>query len=514
MIRAARLATLTVALTPFSAVFAQAPAEPSSIEQRLAEQEQRIKVLERKLELANEATVAAAATMPIVKSTASGFSLNAADGQNVVKLRGTLNIDGRHFTSFDPAANLTNSVAGSSAYGSADGFLTRKVRPIVEGTVNGIYDFRIQPEFGSGRAVLLDSYFAARFQPWAVVIAGKFKNPVGLERLQTEAINKFLELGFPSSLVPNRDLGVQFSGTTLNGTLNYAVGVFDGTIDGSGSDSNPSPDADSDNRFEFAGRLFALPFANSENYYLRGFGIGLGATQGTKRGTAAVSLAAGSTTATPPTTQLASVVTTSTWLPTYRTAAQQALFSYRGDNAVTLTANEATYADGRSTRLAPQAYYYYGSLGIIAEYTESRQTVSRHTNATTTRSATLSNSAWQVAASYFLTGEDAAFNSATPARNFAVGSPGIGAWEIAARYQRLSIDKNAFTGGAGSFANLATAVSGATGLSFALNWYLSQNVRWTVEYDHTSFDGGASTAAVVTDRRDENAYVTRFALNF
>jgi phosphate-selective porin OprO/OprP len=514
MNRAARLATLTVALTPFTAAFAQAPAEPSTIEQRLAEQEQRIKVLERKLELANETTAAAAATTPVVKSAASGFSLNAADGRNVFKLRGTLNIDGRYFTNFDPSANLTNNVTGTSAYGSADGFLTRKVRPYVEGTVNGIYDFRIQPEFGGGRAVLLDSYVAARFQPWAVVTAGKFKNPVGLERLQTEAFNKFLELGFPSSLVPNRDLGVQFSGTTLNGTLNYAVGVFDGTIDGSGSDSNPSPDADSDNRFEFAGRLFALPFANSENYYLRGLGIGLGATQGTKRGTAAVSLAAGSTTATAPTTQLASVVTTSTWLPTYRTAAQQTLFSYRGDNAVTLTANEATYADGRSTRLAPQAYYYSGSLGIIAEYTESRQAVSRHTNTTTTRSATLSNRAWQLAASYFLTGEDAAYNSAAPAQNFAVGSPGIGAWEVAARYQRLSIDKDAFTGGSGSFANPATAVSGATGLSFALNWYLNQNVRWTVEYDHTSFDGGAGTAAVVTDRRDENAYVTRFALNF
>ena len=177
---AAALISLTATLVPVATTFAQAPADPPTIEQRLAEQEQRIKVLERKLELATETATTAAATTPVVKSAPSGFSLNGADGRNVFKLRGTLNIDGRYFTDFDRTANLSNSVAGSSAYNSADGFLTRKIRPYLEGTVNGIYDFRIQPEFAGGRTVLLDSYVAARLRPWAVVTAGKFKNPVGL----------------------------------------------------------------------------------------------------------------------------------------------------------------------------------------------------------------------------------------------------------------------------------------------------------------------------------------------
>jgi phosphate-selective porin OprO and OprP len=513
MRKAAALVSLATTLAPVAAAIAQAPADPPTIEQRLAEQEQRIKVLERKLELANEATKTAAATTPVVKATPSGFSLNAADGGNVIKLRGTLNLDGRYFTSFDRTANLTNGVAGSSAYNSADGFLTRKIRPIVEGTINGIYDFRIQPDFAGGKAVILDSYVAARLAPWAVVTVGKFKNPVGLERLQTEQYNKFLEPGFPSSLLPYRDLGVQFSGAVLNGVLNYAGGIFDGTIDGSGSDGNPTPDANGDNKLEFSGRLFALPFANSSNDYLRGLGVGIGGTAGSKSGNASVSLGAGSSNATTA-TQVVPFITTNTWLPSYRTAAQQMLFSYRGDNAVTLSANDATYADGSSTRIAPQAYYYFGSLGVLAEYAVSSQAVSRHTSATVTRSATVRNKAWQIAASYFLTGEDAAYNSATPAQNFAIGSPGIGAWEIAARYQRLSIDNNAFTGGSSSFANPATAVSAARGISLALNWYLTQSIRWTAEYDRTSFDGGAGSSGLITDRKDETAFVTRFALAF
>lgn len=517
---AAQLAALTLAqtlaLAPAGVVLAQT-ANPS-VEQQLSDQEQRIKVLERKLELANETATTAATTTPVVKAAASGFSLNSADGKNVFKLRGTLNIDGRYFADFDDTANLTNSVPGTSAYTSANGFLTRKIRPYFEGTVNGIYDFRFQPEFAGGRTVLLDTYIAARFKPWAVVTAGKFKSPVGLERLQTEQYNKFIELGFPSSLAPNRDLGVQFSGTALNGVLSYATGIFNGAIDGNGVESNPTPDTDTDNKREFAARVFALPFLNANNYYLRGLGVGIAGTSGSKRGNADISLGAGSTTATPPTTQVVSFVTTNTWLPSYRTAAQQTLFSYRSDNAVTLTLNEATYADGKHTRLAPQAYYYYGGLGVIAEYTESKQAVSRHTSTTTTRSDTLKNTAWQVAASYFLTGEEAAYNSATPRNNLSIGQPGPnknwGAWEIAARYQRLAIDDNAFVGGTASFANPATAVSAASGYGVALNWYLNQNIRWTLEFDHTSFEGGAGTAAVVTDRKDENAYVTRFALGF
>ena len=95
-----------------------------------------------------------------------------------------------------------------------------------------------------------------------------------------------------------------------------------------------------------------------------------------------------------------------------------------------------------------------------------------------------------------------------------LGQPGIGAWEIAARYEKLDVDDKAFTEGSASFANPATAASAATGYSLAVNWYLTQSVRWTLEYDLTQFEGGAGSAALVTDRKDEKAFVTRFVLAF
>ncbi len=85
-----------------------------------------------------------------------------------------------------------------------------------------------------------------------------------------------------------------------------------------------------------------------------------------------------------------------------------------------------------------------------------------------------------------------------------------GAWELVARYHELDIDNDAFVGGADSFANPATAASKASAWGVGVNWYLSQNYKWSLNYDVTSFDGGAATG----DRKDEKALFTRFGVSF
>src|SRR5690606_34885471 len=151
-------------------VFSQVPDEQTStaaLLEKLERQEQRLKVLERKLELQEEAEQKARASAPVVNASATRFSLQSADKQNSIRLRGVLHFDGRRFT--DDIAPET-----------ADTWLLRRARPIVEGTVAGIYDFRFTPDFGNGRTVIQDAYVAARLKPWAVITAGKFKVPIGL----------------------------------------------------------------------------------------------------------------------------------------------------------------------------------------------------------------------------------------------------------------------------------------------------------------------------------------------
>ena len=79
-----------------------------------------------------------------------------------------------------------------------------------------------------------------------------------------------------------------------------------------------------------------------------------------------------------------------------------------------------------------------------------------------------------------------------------------------ARIHRLTIDSDAFSGGANSYANPATAARQATAAALGLNWYLNQNLKWFFAYEQTRFDGGAATG----DRPDEKAYLTRVGLQF
>jgi phosphate-selective porin OprO/OprP len=462
---------------------AAAPAAAPTLEERLQQAEARLKVLERKLELAEETATTTAKAAPVVKAAPSGFTLQSADGASVIKLRGNLAIDGRAFLD----ANTPTS---------ADTFLLRRVRPYIEGTVGGIYDFRFMPDFGGGKTVVQDAYVNARFSPYFALQAGKFKGPVGLERLQPDQYNRFLELGLPSNLVPNRDLGVQVSGGLGGGALTYAIGYFDGTADGASTDSNTTPDLDTDGKRDWEGRVFALPFAQSDHFALRGLGFGVGASYVNSTGTA---------------TSTATAVTTNSLLPGYRTPGQQSLFSYRGDTASTATINEATIADGARRRLAPQAYWYVGPFGLLAEYNIVTQDVRRQVNATTVRTASLKHHAWQVSGSWFLTGEEAAFSAFTPSSTFQPGKPGTGAWEVVARIQGIRFDPGSFTGGAASFADPARSASSAQSAGAGVNWYLNQNFKLQLDYELTRYRGGTTGGA---DRPDEKAVLSRFSLVF
>ena len=404
-----------------------------------------------------------------VKAGPTGFSFESADGSNVIRFRGNLAVDGRWFMD-------------KSTPESSDTFLFRKVRPYIEGTIDNDYDFRFMPDFGGGKTIIVDAFMTARILPWLAVQAGKFKGPVGLERLQPDQYNRFMELGLPSDLVPNRDLGVEIGGDILGGTFGYAIGEFNGVTDGNSTDANTNPDADSnDGKKDTEGRLFTQPFINSGISGLRGLGFGIAGTYVQAVGNA-----------------------TNTLLASYKTTGQNTFFNYR-------TGTTGTFADGRRERWSPQAYYYVGSFGALAEYVESRQDVSRQLTTTTKRSGRVDNSAYQLSLSYFLTGEAATFNSITPRTTFHLGSGGWGAWEVVARYSELKIDNAAFAGGAESFADPTASPRNARATGVGINWWLNANVKWVLDYEVTQFEGGAAGNG---NRPDERALTTRFALTF
>ena len=433
--------------------------------QKIEELSQKVLVLERKLEVQDEAAKTAATSTPVVKASPKGFSFASPDNKNQIKLRGVVHVDGRFFSDDDPE-------------GLKDTWQATRVRPIVEGTVGGIYDFRFTPDFGQGRTVIQDAYVTARFRPEAQVTVGKFKSPVGLERIQSASDIRMVARGYPTQLAPNRDIGVQLGGSFGGERLSYQLAYLNGSNDGGSSETFADVDTNDDK--EWAARLFAHPFAESENFALRGLGLGIAGTYTDQAGTTAQPL-----------------------LSVMRTPAQSTFFRYR-------TGTTATLADGERTRLAPQVYYYVGRFGLLGEYTTVSQDVSR-TTAAGRREGSLDSSAWQLQASWFLTGEEESFKGFKPNSVFSLDNDTWGAFELVARYQEFEADDDAFVGGAASFADPANAARKASTYGLGLNWYLNENLKWVLNYDHTSFDGGAAGGA---DRADEDVFLTRFGLSF
>ncbi len=144
--------------------------------------------------------------------------MESADGNHVIRFRGIIQADHRLY--FDGANDIRNRSDQRAGDLDADGFheasdswYLRRLRPVMEGTLFGKYDFRFRPEFAGGTATVVDAYLDARFSPAFKVRAGKFKSFVGLERLQSASDIKFIERSYVTNTVlPNRDLGIAVHG--------------------------------------------------------------------------------------------------------------------------------------------------------------------------------------------------------------------------------------------------------------------------------------------------------------
>jgi phosphate-selective porin OprO/OprP len=490
--RALRIAALALPLI-FAAPLPSAAGDSSStnadtlqdLRKALEEEKERIRVLEQRLAAETAGTAAppsapsaaAGNSTPVVtRFGPDGFTLSSSDGANVVRLRGNVSVDGRYFTD-------------SHTPPTADTWLVRRLRPTLEGTLDGRYDFRIMPDFGQGKTIVQDAWAAARVRPWLVLTAGKFKAPLGLERLQSEQFARFVEPSLTADLLPYRDLGFKVGGTFRNGFLTYDLGVFDGVLDAGSSDGNTSPDLNSTGKFTWEGRAFAKPFISFDGSFLQGLGVGVAGSYVNNRG--------GGTSA-----------GASSLLASYKTTGQQPLFSYRSNTQASAAPGNATIAQGIERRLTPQFFYYYGPVGLLGEYVKVDQQVQRLVSAGNERHGTLSNNAWQLQASFFITGEDEAYDKAAPRHD--VGHGGLGAWELVARYHAIHFDSAAFEGGANSFANPATAARAAHAAGVGINWYLNRNFKTQLDYEITHFEGGFASG----NRPNEQVLTSQFALIF
>jgi phosphate-selective porin OprO/OprP len=412
------------------------------LQQKVDELDQRVRVAERNKELKDEEAADKAKNAATVSADTSGFKIKSNDGNFVLKIGADLQVDNRSFT-------------GEGSSSLPDTILLRRVRPTFSGTIYKYVDFFFRPDFGQGQTVIYDAYLELKYFSVANLRVGKFKPPVGLERLQSDDDTNFVERGLPTLLVPSRDIGYQLSGSPLKGRVYYAAGVFNGVPD------NGLSDTASTNHRSYAGRLFLTPFKGGSENPLSGLGFGVGGAGGNVDKIA---------------------------LPSYKSFGQNTFVTFASGVA----------SAGHRTSLAPQAYYYLGPFGLLTEYTLTEEGLQKGA-----LRREIAFRAWQVQATYILTGERKGFTSPTPKKSFDPRNRGWGALELAARVGDFRAERGLFTYG---FADPTKSPRRAHEWVGGVNWYLNRLLRVSVDYGNTNFASAS--------RASEKVVLARFQVNF
>ena len=405
----------------------------------------RIQALEKRVEQLEQSKPGNTAQ---VTADTTGFTIQSSDGNFLLKVGADLQLDNRSFV-------------GEGSDALADSIVLRRVRPTFSGTVYKYVDYFFRPDFGLGQALIYDAYIQLNYFSRLQLRVGKFKPPVGLERLQSDDDTSFVERGLPTLLAPARDIGYQLGGDLVKHRLAYQAGVFNGVPDNSLSDAAATSHRD------YAARLFLTPFLPDENR-LSGIGVGMGASSGSVDGLP---------------------------MPSFKTVGQSSFLPFA----------PGVIEAGHRTRLSPQGYYYLGPFGLLAEYGVNKEGLQKGS-----MRREVAFRSWQAQASYILTGEKKGFASPTPKKPFDPAHRGWGAIELAARVGDFEAEKDLYNYGFASTLNAARHAHEWVG---SVNWYLNRLVRISSSYGDTKF-GGGNTPDRGGNRPEERVLLLRFQINF
>ncbi|HUQ88392.1 MAG TPA: porin [Vicinamibacterales bacterium] len=322
------------------------------------------------------------------------------------------------------------------------GELTKHFAWEVERVINEADDFI---EFGDWKDVYVRWKTLDSFN----VTGGRFKIPFGLE--QTTGISEldfaYRALG-STAIAPGRDRGVMASGSI--GHLGYEAGVFDD--DGDNAESNEPQFVAAGQDLEnvgpsYAARLTAdlfraLPIPKR----MRSANFGIAYTN---------------------------------------SKVPEGLNSLRGESFWGSNFFERVYVKGRRQRLGAQFNWTPGPTGLKAEWMQSREQRKEQSN----RNADLSDfigTAWYVSGTWLVTGEDKD-NNVNAKRPLFKG--GIGAIELAARYEQLQFESTGKQGTAFTNPRAEYLVPNSDSVfTIGVNWITTRWTRVILNAIHEDFE--------------------------
>jgi phosphate-selective porin OprO/OprP len=367
------------------------------------------------------ATPGAAQTSAPPAGSVPPFLIQSDNGDNRLRIGALAQIDARV-----PVDGLDRSAVQT--------FTTRRLRGILDGRAGRHIEFFLNVDAVGGTATIFDGYFDTVVSPAFRVRLGKARVPFSYDRSILVAQMLFIERGLVATVSPNRDTGVQVMGDLAQGRLTYQSSLTNGVIDGGRSDT------DTGSATHVAGKVTVRPWVSQPGHALAGLSLLLAADTGMQ----------------------------GTQLPAFNSHGQQTIFRYA-----------RAEADGRRTRWSPMAAYNRGPFWGWIEFVRSAGGV-RPVSGTRT---VVGHEAFEVAGSWVLTGEAAPERNPRPSVNFDPPSGHLGAWQIAARYETLSVDEAAARSGVAAAGSSLTMRSATA----AVNWYLNPYLKYEFDLVRTTF---------------------------
>ncbi len=363
-------------------------------------------------------------------STKGGIKVKSDDGQFVGQVGGRFHFDVNEFSN----DGTTSNESGTDI---------RRLRLEAKGTMYGVWEGKIQLDFGTGRnsnsdskTTVKDAYLAYTGWGPGTTYFGQTKVPMGLDELTSANSITFMERAMAiEAVAPNHRRGVQYAGST--GNSSYQAMLYGG--DDRNITNDATPKSDNSASPGLAGRWTYTPLKDKTQV------LHLGISGALEKGS-----------------------------ETFGGASTR--YETRLADSIAVLSLPAHKDADDTTRLGLEAAYVSGPFSLQAEYLKA--------SADSALAGDPELSGYYVAGSYFLTGESRPYKGSAGVFDRLVPNDKSGAWEATLRYSSLE-------GEADKAVVAAIRQGEVSNITAGLTYYANPQVRFMFNLSQADLDDAA-----------------------
>jgi len=381
---------------------------------------------------------------------------------------------------------------------STNTFYAREAFLSMDGTLFKDFGFKTNGDFApqgapAGSGAIIEEYWVEwkSFKEFRLLF-GSFKQPVSFETTDSPRFAEMIQRSPMARFIPNFDTGIKAYGSIADSLFTYELAVTNGRSHTANAGRGLNDDNDGK---EYAGRLTVAPFVQDKESFLKGLRVGAYGTFAHE----------GQGDLTSPNAQVQNQpngwpgnIATNELAVTYlSTNAFPANFHFHGDRY----------------RVGGEGTYAVGPFMVRGELMRRNDEVIVGTDATgVLKNNLLATTGYYAEATYVITGEDRIPNARIVPKHPFLVDGGMGAWEVAFRWGTVAMNRKTLVDDGVAVANGVNS-NRSRDITFGINWWPVQNVRFSVDYVSEDY-GLAIPLSASHISSHANGILARFQVDF